>query len=151
MAEVVARVDVAAPPKAVWDKLVDWPTHRQWMVLTKVESTTEDREGVGAGIVGVTGIGPVAFQDPMTVTAWQPPPVPVARCEVAHMGRIVRGAGAFEVEETPTGSRVVWSEWVRLPFGLLGDVGWLAVKPVAAVFLRISLRRLAKLVEATDR
>ncbi|HET9186870.1 MAG TPA: SRPBCC family protein [Acidothermaceae bacterium] len=151
MAEVVARVDVAAPPKAVWDKLVDWPTHRQWMVLTKVESTTEDREGVGAGIVGVTGIGPVAFQDPMTVTAWQPPPAPVARCEVAHMGRIVRGAGAFEVEETPTGSRVVWSEWVRLPFGLLGDVGWLAVKPVAAVFLRISLRRLAKLVEATDR
>ena len=151
MAEVVARVDVAAPPKAVWDKLVDWPTHRQWMVLTKVESTTEDREGVGAGIVGVTGIGPIAFQDPMTVTSWQPPPAPVARCEVAHMGRIVRGAGAFEVEETPTGSRVVWSEWVRLPFGLLGDVGWLAVRPLAAVFLRISLRRLAKLVEATDR
>ncbi len=151
MAEVVARVDVAAPPQAVWDKLVDWPSHQEWMVLTKVESTTEDEQGVGAGIVGVTGIGPVAFKDPMTVTAWQPPPLPVARCEVAHMGTIVKGAGAFEVEETPGGSRVVWSEWVRLPFGLVGDIGWLAVKPVAALFLRISLRRLAKLVESQTR
>lgn len=151
MAEVVARVDVAAPAQAVWDKLVDWPSHREWMLLTKVESTTEDEHGVGAGIVGVTGIGPVAFKDPMTVTAWQPPPVAVARCEVTHMGSIVKGAGAFEVEATPTGSRVVWSEWVRLPFGLLGEVGWLAVKPVAAVFLRISLRRLARLVESGAR
>ncbi|HEX7106970.1 MAG TPA: SRPBCC family protein [Acidothermaceae bacterium] len=151
MAEVVARVDVAAPPQAVWDKLVDWPTHERWMLLTKVESTTEDEHGLGAGIVGVTGIGPVAFKDPMTVTGWQPPPAPVARCEVAHMGRIVRGAGAFEVESTPSGSRVVWSEWVRVPFGLLGDVGWLAVRPVAAMFLRISLRRLAKLVEGDER
>jgi hypothetical protein len=45
----------------------------------------------------------------------------------------------------------VWSEWVRVPFGLLGDVGWLAVRPVAAMFLRISLRRLAKLVEGDER
>lgn len=151
MAEVVARVDVAAPPRAVWDKLIDWPTHQDWMVLTKVESTTEDEQGVGAGIVGVTGIGPLAFADPMTVTAWQPPPAGVARCEVAHMGRIVKGAGAFEVEETPTGSRVVWSEWVRLPFGLAGEIGWLFVRPVAALFLRVSLRRLARLVESGAR
>ena len=67
------------------------------------------------------------------------------------MGRIVKGAGAFEVESTLTGSRVVWSEWVRLPFGLLGDVGWLAIRPITALFLRISLRRLAKLVESGAR
>jgi hypothetical protein len=149
MAEVVARVDVAAPPQAVWDKLIDWPSHGEWMVLTKVEPTTDDEHGVGAGIVGVTGVGPIVFKDPMTVTAWQPPPAEVARCEVAHMGSVIRGAGAFEVESTPTGSRIVWTEWVRLPFGLLGDVGWLAVRPVAALFLRISLLRLAKLVEKT--
>jgi polyketide cyclase/dehydrase/lipid transport protein len=151
VAEVVARVDVAAPPQAVWDKLIDWPSHHEWMVLTKVESAGGDLHGVGAGIVGVTGVGPVAFSDPMTVTAWQPPPAPVARCEVAHTGRLVRGAGAFEVESTPNGCRVVWSEWVRLPFGLLGDVGWLAARPITAFFLRVSLRRLAKLVESTAR
>ena len=72
-------------------------------------------------------------------------------CLDVTAGRVVKGAGAFEVEETPTGARVVWSEWVRLPFGLLGEVGWLAVKPVAAVFLRISLRRLARLVESGAR
>ncbi len=151
MAEVVARMDVAAPPQAVWDKLVDWQSHQAWMVLTRVEPTTAERVGVGAGIVGVTGVGRLAFRDPMTVTAWQPPPAQVARCEVVHIGPIVRGAGAFEVEATPTGSRVVWSEWVRLPFGLLGDVGWLAIRPVTALFLRISLRRLAKLVESGTR
>jgi hypothetical protein len=147
MAEVVVRVDVAAPTRAVWEKLVDWRTHHEWMVLTKVEPTTQAQDDVGAGIVGVTGIGPVVFRDPMTVTGWQPPPADPARCQVAHTGNLVKGAGAFEVESTPGGSRVVWSEWVQLPFGLLGEVGWLVVRPVAALFLRVSLHRLAKLVE----
>jgi carbon monoxide dehydrogenase subunit G len=147
MAEVVVRVDVAAPPQAVWVKLVDWSTHQQWMVLTKVEPTTQQSDGVGAGIVGVTGVGPVAFRDTMTVTGWQPPPADPARCQVAHTGSLVKGAGAFEVESTADGSRVVWSEWVQLPFGVLGDAAWLAVRPIVALFLRISLRRLAKLVE----
>lgn len=148
MAEVVVRVDVSAPPQAVWDKLVDWPTHHEWMVLTKVSATTAERDGVGAGIVGVTGIGRAAFRDPMTVTAWQPPPAQPARCQVVHTGAIVAGSGAFEVESSGAGSRVVWSEWVRPPFGLLGEIGWLAARPAVALVLRISLRRLAKLVES---
>jgi hypothetical protein len=147
MAEVVVRVDVAAPPRDVWEKLVDWRTHREWMVLTNVEATTQAQDDVGAGIVGVTGVGPLVFRDTMTITGWQPPPADPARCQVAHTGNLVKGAGAFEVESTPDGSRVVWSEWVQPPFGLLGDIGWLAVRPLVAVVLRISLRRLAKLVE----
>ena len=149
MAEVVVSVEVNAPAAKAWARLTDWPTHGDWMLLTTVEPTTRETEGVGAGIVGITGIGPFAFRDTMTVTSWEPPPSDPARCVVAHTGNLVRGSAAFEVEQLDGGrSRVVWSEWVQLPLGLLGELGWIAVRPVAALFLRISLRRLAKQVEA---
>lgn len=147
MAELVAAVEVAAPAAQVWAKLVDWPTHDEWMLLTRVQQTTPEAAGVGAGIVGVTGVGPLTMRDTMVVTSWQPPPADPARCGVDHTGQIVRGSAAFEVEAIDaTHSRVIWSEWVRLPFGLLGEVGWFVVRPVVALGLRISLRRLAKLV-----
>jgi hypothetical protein len=149
VAELVAAVDVAAPAAAVWAKLTDWPTHGQWMVLTRVEPTTPETAGVGAGIVGITGLGPATMRDPMVVTSWQPPPADPARCGVEHVGQIVRGSGAFEVEAVDaTHSRVIWSEWVRPPFGLLGELGWFVVRPFVAFGLTISLRRLAKLVES---
>jgi hypothetical protein len=148
VAELAAAVEVAAPVADVWTKLVDWSTHGEWMLLTRVEPTTPETAGLGAGIVGVTGIGPLAMRDTMVVTSWQPPPADPARCGVTHTGRVVRGSAAFEVEMIDaTHSRVIWSEWVRPPFGLLGDVGWFVVRPVVALGLNISLRRLAKLVE----
>lgn len=145
MAELVVSVPVAAPPSATWSYLTDWDRHDDWMVATRAAVTATGLDGAPVAIEAVTGIGPLSFRDPMTITRWQPP----HRCVVTHTGRVVRGAGAFEVEETPDGgSRVVWSEWVRLPLGLLGEIGWLAVRPLAAGFLRLSLRRLARAVEA---
>jgi hypothetical protein len=85
----------------------------------------------------------------MTFSQWQPPPASPARCVVVHTGTLVRGSGAFEVEALgPDQSRVIWSEWVSLPLGLLGQTGWVAVRPVMALFLRLSLRRLARVVES---
>jgi hypothetical protein len=81
----------------------------------------------------------------MTITVWEPP----RRAVVRHTGKVVRGAGAFEVE--PLGerrSRVVWSEWVDLPFGALGRLGWPAAKVLVRAGLRMSLRRLARFVES---
>ncbi len=148
MAELVVSVEIAAPADAVWSKLVDWHSHRDWMLLTTAEPTTTDGDGVGAGIVGITRLGPLALRDTMTIAHWQPPPANPARCGVEHTGRVVRGSGAFEVESLGADrSRVIWSEWVRPPLGLLGEVGFLAVRPLFALFLRTSLRRLAKLVE----
>lgn len=152
MAELVVAVEVAAAADAVWAKLVDWPSHGEWMLLTRVESTTPEVAGVGTGIVGVTGIGPAAARDTMVVTAWSPPPANPARCGVDHTGRVVRGSAAFEVEVIDeTRSRVTWSEWVRLPLGMVGQLGWFAVRPVVLSALKVSLRRLAKSVEAGSR
>ena len=149
MAELVVSTDVDASVDKVWAVLTDWETHGDWMVATTVRRTTDQVDGVGAGIEGITGIGPFVMHDTMTVSQWQPPPASPARCVVEHTGKVVRGSGAFEVAEVgPDQSRVVWSEWVQLPFGLLGETGWIAVRPLAALFLRISLRRLASIVEA---
>lgn len=153
MAELVASVDVDASVERVWAALTNWETHGDWMVATTVQRTTSDGDGVGvgAGIEGITRLGPFAVHDTMTFSQWQPPPASPARCVVEHTGTLVRGSGAFEVEDIGDGrSRVVWSEWVQLPLGLLGETGWLVVRPVVAVFLRLSLRRLARLVEATE-
>jgi hypothetical protein len=166
MGELNVAVDVAAPAAQTWATLVDWPSHGRWMVLTAVErlaaidgnsdagqsggaADQPAADGPGARIVGITGIGPFTFRDPMTFTQWQPPPAEPARCVVRHDGLVVRGAGAFEVEAIDSGhSRVIWTEWVQLPFGVLGALGWLLVKPVSAIFLRVSLRRFARYVES---
>lgn len=151
MAELVASADVDACVERVWAALTDWETHGDWMVATTVQRTTGDRDGVGAGIEGITKIGLFVVRDTMTFSQWQPPPASPARCVVEHTGTLVRGSGAFEVEDLGDGrSRVVWSEWVQLPLGLLGETGWLVVRPVVALFLQLSLRRLARLIEAAE-
>lgn len=140
MAELVVEQVVDAPAEQVWEVLTDWDVHDRWMLFTHAEGG----RAVGEPISAFTGIGRVGFLDTMTITVWEPP----RRAVVRHTGKVVRGSGAFEVQ--PLGerrSRIVWSEWVDLPFGLLGRVAW----PVARVLVRLgvalSLRRLARYVE----
>lgn len=144
-AEVAAAVPVAAPASATWDVLTDWERHHGWMVATRARGTAAAGRAVGGGIEARTGFGPIAVRDTMTITAWEPP----RRCEVEHTGRVVRGTGLFEV--VPSGEdrcRVVWSERLELPFGAAGRLGWPLIRPLVTAGLRISLRRLARLVEA---
>ena len=141
MAELVVTAEVHAPAQAVWDVLTDWDQHDRWMLLTSASGGRAE----GASIAAFTGVGRVGITDPMTIVVWEPP----RRCVVRHTGRVVRGSGAFEVAELgPDRSRIVWSEWLDLPLGPLGRVGWLVVRPLARLGVARSLRRLARLVEA---
>ena len=124
----------------MWDALTDWELHDRWMLLTRASGGRSE----GASIEAWTGLGRLAVRDTMTIVVWEPP----HRCVVRHTGRVVRGSGAFEVQAlTPTTSRVVWSEWIDLPLGLLGRLGWPLVRPLVRLGVGISLRRLARLVE----
>ncbi|WP_436535669.1 SRPBCC family protein [Actinoplanes sp. HUAS TT8] len=115
----VAR-DVRAPASVAWNVLVDWPRHGDWVPLTTVRTTTPRPDGVGARFVARTGVGPLAFDDPMTVVVWEPPAgdepgAAPGRCEVAKSGRVVHGRALFTVTPLPgRHCRVAWTEDVTV-------------------------------------
>ncbi len=81
----------------------------------------------------------------MVITLWEPP----RRCEVLHTGRVVQGTGVFEVLELPGDrARLVWSEQLVLPLGVVGRLGFPVVAPAFKAGVAASLKKLARAVEA---
>ncbi|GAA3230768.1 SRPBCC family protein [Actinocorallia longicatena] len=121
----------------MFEVLTDWPRHGEWMPFTRAEGGT----GNGAVIKGWTGVGPIAFLDTMTITAWEPG----RRVEVVHTGRLVRGEGWFATTPLPGGGCAVeWGERLAPP---LGGLPWKIIGPPFRLFMRVGLRRLARLAE----
>lgn len=144
-ATIVLTVPVAAPAADTWAGAVDWDAQGGWMLGTTVRGTAQDGIGVGGGIEAFSGIGRLGFLDVMEITRWDPP----RRCDVRHLGRVVRGTGVFEVQERgPAASTFVWREDLDLPLGPLGRLGWPLVRPFFSFGVRLSLRRFARWVEA---
>jgi len=142
--ELALSVDVDAPPQVVFDALTDWAGQHEWMTGTTVRVTRGDGRSVGSRIVGRTALGPAGFDDPMEITGWDPP----RRVQVHHLGRVVRGDGAFEVEALPDGrSRFHWVEWLQPPLGWFGQVGFVVARPLVAAVVRPSLRSFARWAE----
>lgn len=141
---VTAGVVVLADQQQVWELVVDWSRQREWIVATK----TEGGHGLGAKVTGRTGIGSLRFADPMEITEWVPP----RRCTVAHLGKVVRGIGVFEVlpREDQGGSEFRWSEVIELPVPLPRALARLVaaglIGPIARLGLGWSLRRFVRLV-----
>ena len=142
------EVDVAAPADRVWDYVTDWPSQEDWIPLTRVENL-DHAAGLGGRFRAWTGVGPVGFWDPMTITAWERTPDGGGRCEVLHRGAVVRGEGEFAVVARGEGaSRFVWAEMVVLPGGALGALGWRVVRPVVERLIDRGLRGMRDQVEA---
>ena len=140
------RVAVAAPPEAVFAAVADWEGQSAWVAFTTVTADGGPHR-VGERLLAVTKVAGVGFSDPMEVTRWEPP----RRVDVRHHGRVLRGTGSFLVEPAPGGAWFVWSEDLDLPLGAAGRLGFAVVGPVFRLMLRRSLRRLARMVEATPR
>ena len=60
---------IKAPIEKVWAALADWESQGDWMLQTKVEVTSDIREGVGTTIAAFTGIGKFGVMDHMVVTS----------------------------------------------------------------------------------
>jgi len=139
VAELVLTQVVEAPAERVFEVLTDWSVHDRWMLFTRAEGDNAE----GGEIRAFTGVGRLGFLDTMTITVWEPP----RRAVVRHTGKVVRGSGAFEVEDLGNGrSRVVWSEWILLPLGALGQLAWPVARIPLRLLLQASLRRLARYV-----
>lgn len=129
-----------APAETVFEVLTDWPRHIEWMPFTRAAGG----RGVGAELVGRTGVGPLGFTDPMVITEW----APGRRVAVRHTGLLVRGTAWFETAPLPDGGSIVlWTERLDLPLGPLGRVGWALLRRPVRAAMRLSLRRLARLAE----
>lgn len=138
------EVSIPASARTVWDYVTDWPRQREWVPLTRTELVAGPADGVGGRIRARTGIGPVGFCDPMTITRFERHADGGGLCEVLHTGSMVRGEGELSVvAEGADSSRFVWVEVVPLPFGRVGGLGWRLLRPLVERGLDVGLRRLA--------
>jgi hypothetical protein len=145
-----ASLEVAASAERVWSALVDWPAHGRWVPLTTVRVLTPSGEGVGARFCGRTGVGPLAFDDPMEVVQWRPPRAGDAGfCRVVKQGRVVLGEAWFEVVPLAAGRcRADWTEVVEVvPVALTRPLRRLA-EPLGRRAFVATLRRMRAQVEA---
>jgi carbon monoxide dehydrogenase subunit G len=138
-----ASVEVDASAQRVWDALVDWERQGDWMPFTRVRvETGGPRQGLGARLSAVTGVGSAALVDPMTIDVWEPP----RRVEVAHHGKVVTGRGVFLVERLGSQrTRFTWREELagEGPRQLLDR----AAAPVGRLMLGVAVRRFARRLE----
>jgi uncharacterized protein YndB with AHSA1/START domain len=127
---------IKAPIEKVWAALADWESQGDWMLQTKVEVTSQIREGVGTTIAAFTGIGKLGVMDHMVVTSWQPPHI----CDVLHTGKIIKGTGRFELVAIDADTtRFNWSEEI-----LALRVVFLLIAPGLYAGVRISLAKLGR-------
>lgn len=146
-AEVRLSVDVDADLETVWLRAVDWTAQREWIPLTRVDRVEGAPLAVGTRVVARTGIGPVGFDDPMTVTAVVVPATGPRSVEVLHTGRVVRGVGEMRVEAHDGGTRFRWWERVAVPGGPVAPAVWLVAGPAVRLLFGHALRRFARWVE----
>lgn len=147
MSDVAVSVEVAAPAGTTWLALTDWERQSEWILGTDVRVVSGNGRSIGSRIEAFTGVGGFGVTDTMEITTWEPP----VRCTVRHLGRVVRGTGAFHVQARgPQRSAFVWSEELDLPFGPVGKAGWLLAKPAFALGLRRSLDNFARFAESYE-
>ncbi|GHB20585.1 hypothetical protein GCM10010377_08200 [Streptomyces viridiviolaceus] len=104
------------PPDEAWRRLTDWHRHGDAVPLTRVTVAPPPPTRRGTVVVARTGIGPLAFDDRMEVTVWQPPTDDTpGLCRLDKRGRLVRGWAEIEVRPGPGGrARVLWREELRV-------------------------------------
>lgn len=134
-------IKIAAPIEKVWAAIADWESQGEWMLQTRVWVTSDIRTGVGTSISALTGpLVKSGFKfgllDKMIVTKWSPPYL----CEVDHVGKVIKGSGAFELIDSTQNGKVIttfnWSESIKAP-----KVIFLAIYFPTYLGVRISLLR----------
>ena len=142
--DVPYRFDASS--RAVWDELVDWAGHADWIPATRVEVGPGDPTAVGTEFTAWTGVGRLALEDRMRVVhcEWDDDSSS-GRCEVEKLGPILRGRAGFTVTPTADGAAALdWFEDVTVRY-VPQFLAPLAGKLGAAGFKQ-GMRRLAKLL-----
>jgi uncharacterized protein YndB with AHSA1/START domain len=140
---------VNAPAAELWAYVTDWTRHAEWIPLTRTETIGGDARAVGGKFRAWSGIGPLGFWDPMTVTTWREGPDGSGFAGIVHTGRIVKGDAEITVEALPDGrSTLRWVE--HFHFGPVGLFAWRLTARLLDSALDRALRRLVAKVEAAS-
>jgi carbon monoxide dehydrogenase subunit G len=119
MTRIDVQLDLPHGIDHVWDRLTDWQSHSAWIPNTVV-TVTKGTNGIGTEFVGVTRIGPIRLDDPMTVSEFQTPRAGRASCTIIKTGSVLGGTAGFvltAVDDSTT--RLDWFEDIHLkPRGL---------------------------------
>jgi carbon monoxide dehydrogenase subunit G len=128
----------------VWDRLTDWQSHSAWIPNTVV-TVTKGTNGIGTEFVGITRIGPLRLDDPMSVSEFQAPNAGRASCTIIKTGSVLGGTAGFvlaAVDDSTT--RLDWFEDIHLkPRGLFW---WTApfVIAIGTIAFRSALKAFAR-------
>lgn len=95
--------DVHLSQDEAWSRLTDWRRHGDFVPLTTIGLTR-------SGFVARTGVGPVAFDDPMDIVAFEPP----SFCRLEKRGRVVTGWAELRVTPAGASTRVIWREDIHV-------------------------------------
>lgn len=147
MARIHAETHVEAPPRQVWDVLVDWEGQARWMrAARRVEVVGSQRAGVGVRLRCPTTLAGVTFTDELVTTEWDDPNL----LGVRHDGWFIRGVATFELTATPHGTRVLWQEEIDPPLGPLGEAAATVLVPAVDRLFRADLAALKRICESTS-
>lgn len=140
-----------ASSQRVWDELVDWKRHEEWIPATTMEVGPGDPTAVGHELTARTGIGPLALPDRMRVAKcdWDEATAS-GDCVVEKLGPVLRGRAGFTVvpdvdaESAPpsgtSGCVLDWFEEVTVRYlpQFVAPIGaW-----IGAFFFRQGMRKL---------
>lgn len=98
-------------PAQLWAALADWSAHGQWIPATTVRILEGDG-GLGTRFVARTGIGPLAFDDNMTVIEFD---AATTHAVVQKTGPLLTGSAGFRIEPRAEGAHLIWFETIRVP------------------------------------
>lgn len=116
--------DLPLPADAVFDELIDWKGHANWVPMTRVEVLSGEG-GPGTVFVATTGLGPLALPDRMRVDELDPIAM---TSRITKVGPVLSGVVDLSVTRTSaTTSRIDWVEDIRVP-----GVPQFLAKPLAA-------------------
>lgn len=120
--------------RIVWDDLVDWKSHENWIPMTRVKVGDGEPTDVGHEFTAWTGPGRLSLEDRMRVTTceWDPE-TSSGDCTVEKLGPVLAGEAGFTVRPDGDGSTLDWFEDVTIRFvpqflapvvGKLGALGF---------------------------
>lgn len=152
MAQVQLSLDhhFEAPPQVVWDALVDWKGHEQWIPATRVElHGPGDPTAVGSEFTAWSGIGRrLALEDRMRVDVLEfDASTSSGSCRVTKLGPLLGGWAEFIVAPAGAGTVVTWIEDVTIPRvpQFLAPLG----RVIGVAGFRFGLSRLEKMLNAS--